>query len=127
MKRSHAAAAIAAIALLSAARIASTYRVFSQTVDEPVHVSAGLQWLTSGNLNVDPEHPPLARIAVALIPYLEGTRDVLAPGPCYRHDLFVTRIGNLPFFLLAGIGAWELRLAEVLSSGSHGGEVDSVV
>ena len=47
------APAFAAIALLSAVRIASTWRVFSQTVDEPIHIAAGLQWLTNGGLDLD--------------------------------------------------------------------------
>ena len=117
------ASAFAAIALLSAVRIASTYRVFSQTVDEPIHIAAGLQWLTNGGLDLDPEHPPLARIAFAAIPFIEGARvasgpaeargnEVLLRGDRYRHNLAAARIGNLPFFLLAlaVVAIWTWRL-----------------
>jgi len=117
------ASAFAAIAFLSAVRVASTYRVFSQTVDEPIHIAAGLQWLTNGGLDLDPEHPPLARIAFAAIPFIEGARvasgpadakgnEVLLRGSRYRHNLAAARVGNLPFFLLAlaVVAIWTWRL-----------------
>lgn len=39
------AAALIAIACI---RIAATYTVFSHTVDEPVHIAAGMEWLNKG-------------------------------------------------------------------------------
>jgi hypothetical protein len=38
---------LAALLALPLLRIASTYRIFSQTSDEPFHIAAGFQWLTS--------------------------------------------------------------------------------
>ena len=69
-------AAVVAAALLLAGclRIAATYPVFTQTWDEPAHIAAGLEWLQRGEYNFEPLHPPLARIAAAVGPYLAGAR-----------------------------------------------------
>jgi len=56
------------------ARIASTYKVFSHTFDEPAHIACGLEWLDLGSYNYEAQHPPLARVAVAIGPFLDGTR-----------------------------------------------------
>ena len=55
-------------------RIVSTYRVFSATYDEPVHIMSGIEWLQFGRLTVNRMHPPLSRVFVALGPYLDGVR-----------------------------------------------------
>jgi 4-amino-4-deoxy-L-arabinose transferase-like glycosyltransferase len=102
-------------------RIAATYGVFSQTVDEPIHVAAGHQWLHEGRYDLDIEHPPLARILFALDSRnagAEGDRvqrgnQLFARGGRYVRNLALARAGNLPFFLLAlfVVWAWTRRVA----------------
>lgn len=113
------AAIIAAIAILS------TARVFSATVDEPAHLAAGLQWLTTGDYTYDLQHPPLGRIAVAAGPYARGERGqglpaiydegarILGAGNHYVETLASARHGVLVFFLLmmATVWLWARRLA----------------
>jgi 4-amino-4-deoxy-L-arabinose transferase-like glycosyltransferase len=104
-------------------RIVSTYRVFSQTSDEPFHIAAGFQWLTSNRYDLDREHPPLARIAFGIDSAVSGAmpdgfdmgsigNSLLERGSRYRRNLFNARLGNLPFFLLglAVVGLWTRRL-----------------
>lgn len=114
---------LAALIVLPVLRIASTYRVFSQTADEPFHIAAGFQWLTTSRYDLDAEHPPLARAAFALDARLHGAtprggdavsigNDLLERGDRYRRNLFGARTGNLPFFLLGAaiVGLWTRRL-----------------
>jgi hypothetical protein len=117
-----AAALLAAIAI---ARVAATYSVYSNTFDEPDHISAGLEWIERGTYTFEPMHPPLARIAMAAGPYLDGVRihDVALHGTAanrvlydqgkYTRDLTFARIGILPFFVaaIAGVFFWARRLA----------------
>lgn len=107
-------------------RVALTYPVFSQTVDEPFHVATGVQWWTSGQYDLDREHPPLARIAFGLGPYLDGATarpgaDVaeVATGYFYRdgvagytRNLTLARVANLFFLLLLLLvtAVWTRRL-----------------
>jgi 4-amino-4-deoxy-L-arabinose transferase-like glycosyltransferase len=95
-------------------RIARTYRVFSQTVDEPGHIAAGFQWLTTPRYDFDAEHPPLARIAFGLDAALShrAADTLLEYGDRYQRFLAGARAGNLPFFLLAlaAVGLWTRRL-----------------
>jgi hypothetical protein len=51
-------------------RIASTYRVFNHTIDEPDHLAAGMEWLDAGKYLFADDHTPLARICGALLPWL---------------------------------------------------------
>ena len=93
-------------------RIVATYRTISQTSDEASNLACGMQWL-GGGYDLGPFHPPLARIAMSLGPYLYGAhatglRDrfqegnrVLASRPRYAKTLTLARIGILPFFVLA--------------------------
>src|SRR5688572_27363444 len=69
--------AMAAV-VLGVALLAATYRGHSQTFDEAVHVATGLEWLERGRYTIEPQHPPLTRVAVAVGPYLSGVR--LTPG-----------------------------------------------
>jgi hypothetical protein len=103
---------------IAVVRIATTYRVLSQAVDEPATVAAGMEWLDTGTYVLDPFHPPLARVASALGPYLAGLRlpamhviqpgrnvfdigdDILNSGGHYWRTLTLARIGMLPFFAL---------------------------
>ena len=91
-------------------RIVSTYNVFSHTSDEPAHIAAGLEWLSKGVYQYEPQHPPLARVAAALGPYLSGLRSggnpnmwreglaVLFQDGHYDRTLALARLGILPFF-----------------------------
>lgn len=109
--------ALAAILLVSAVRIATTWRVFSQTYDEAAHIATGMEWLAEGRYDIEPQHPPLARISVALGPFLTGARaphglpataqgnEILHRGD-YTTMLSRARAGILPFFLLSVIVVW---------------------
>jgi 4-amino-4-deoxy-L-arabinose transferase-like glycosyltransferase len=55
-------------------RIVATYKVFSNTFDEPAHIACGLEWLDLGSYNYEAQHPPLARVADAIGPYMDGAR-----------------------------------------------------
>lgn len=94
-------------------RIVSTYNALSLTIDEPVHLAAGIEYLANRAYSVDPEHPPLSRAVQALGPYLAGARPhgfteahdqgnaILAASRRVDSMVFLMRLGNLPFFLLA--------------------------
>jgi hypothetical protein len=106
------------LAGIGAVRIISTYHVFNQTTDEAAHVVTGMEWLERGTYTLEPLHPPLARIAVALCPYLSGLRltgqgdlweqgnEILFAHDRYLHNLSLARLGALPFFLLATLLVW---------------------
>jgi hypothetical protein len=103
----------ALLALIAAARIVSTDRVLSHTVDEPIHLGAGMEWLDHGTMTGDVSHPPMARALGALGPWLAGehwkptgntTSDglaVLGRDAHYDRTLTLARLGILPLFLLA--------------------------
>jgi hypothetical protein len=123
----------AALVAIAALRIVSASAVLSQTVDEPIHLGAGLEWLDHGSMTGDVSHPPLARTLSALGPWLAGehwtptgntTTDglkVLGHGAHYVRMLALARLGILPLFLLACtlVFLWSNRtggpLAGVLS------------
>ncbi len=104
------------------ARIEATYKVFTQTFDEPFHIAAGMEWLDKGTYDFEPQHPPLSRIFVALGPYLRGVRShgkadiksvtvaegnaILATNGAYAQNLAVARMGTLPFYALACAVVW---------------------
>ena len=105
------------------ARIVSTYRIFSATYGEPLHLMSGIEWLQFGRLTFNRMHPPLARVFVAAGPYLDGTRwqgkdyytteaiaELHARGHYWR-TLSLARIGVLPFFTLAVWVTWWLARA----------------
>jgi hypothetical protein len=106
--------------------VASTYSSFSNTLDEPAHIAAGLQWLTAHRYDEDLAEPPLGRLGAAIGPYLRGARSlgstvptaeglrILGTGTHYRTTLGLARLGELPFFLLlCGVAwAWGRRLAD---------------
>jgi hypothetical protein len=103
----------AVITAVAVARIVSTYPVFNQSWDEPAHLATGMEWLDAGRYSREPLHPPLARVAIALGPYLEGDRSpgytntwqegnaLLQWRDRYQRNLTLARLGVLPFFLLA--------------------------
>jgi len=111
--------------LLGSARIMATYTVFNHTIDEPAHIACGLEWLDKGRYTLEPQHPPLARVAAAIGPYLVGRRIVGRPGIYnegaailyrdnhYDRNLALARLGILPFFWLGTVVAflWARRAA----------------
>jgi dolichyl-phosphate-mannose--protein O-mannosyl transferase len=69
------------LTLLSCLLAASTWRIYSNTWDEPEHLAAGIELLDRGRYEYDTEHPPLARIMMALGPYLAGAHSYGTPPP----------------------------------------------
>ncbi|MEO5925792.1 MAG: glycosyltransferase family 39 protein [Bryobacteraceae bacterium] len=120
-----------ALIALGVARIAATYGTLNSTSDEPAHVDAGMEVLQFGSYSYELQHPPMARIAVALGPYLAGLREkthrdmrtesfmtvfqdgneILYTDGQYWHNLTLARIGVLPFFVLLCVFtyAWASR------------------
>jgi len=106
------------------ARIVATYPVFNQTYDEPAHIACGLEWLDQAQYRYEHQHPPLARVATALGPYLAGIHSsglqsvyeegngILYAGNHYFRTLALARMGILPFFVLACaiVWSWSRRL-----------------
>ena len=98
---------------MTAVRIATTYRTFTGTYDEPFHIASGMEWLDKGTYSYELQHPPLARVAMAVGPYLKGLRShslatatdegnaILQTHGTYQQNLLLARLGNLPFLLLA--------------------------
>ena len=114
----HGLAIAVALVLVASIRIIATYKVFSHTYDEPAHIACGMEWLDKGVYQWEPQHPPLARVATALGPYLLGTRcqntpnveltsmtheglAILYYGHHYDLTLEMARLGVLPFFWIA--------------------------
>ena len=114
---------------IGAARIVSTYKVFTQTYDEELHLACGMEWLDLGRYQYEPQHPPLARIFLAIGPYLDGSRSHRTPvvvtdrnglpqsgmtdegdkilyATNYWRTLALARFGILPFFILACLMVW---------------------
>jgi 4-amino-4-deoxy-L-arabinose transferase-like glycosyltransferase len=112
---------LGAVFVLAAARIASTYPVFNQTCDEPVHIAAGHEWLTTNGYQFDAQHPPLARAAFALWPLLTRAKasprthganeignDTLFHDGRYIRNLSGSRAPNLIFLLIAMLAVHAL-------------------
>lgn len=113
------------LVLIASARIVSTYSVFNHIIDEPDHLAAGMEWLSTGKYLYEDQHPPFARVMGALGPYLAGER--FRPGPEAHHEgyrilgrdahydriLALGRAGILPFFWIASgvVFIWGLRTA----------------
>jgi 4-amino-4-deoxy-L-arabinose transferase-like glycosyltransferase len=110
---------------IAVARVTATYRVYSQTYDEPAHLAAGMEWLDRGVYRYEPIHPPLGRGAIALGPWLAGVHSqgsadmwqegnaLLASRGTNHRVLALARAGVLPFFVLAAIVtyAWASAIA----------------
>jgi hypothetical protein len=102
-------------------RIIPVDQTMPQGFDEPCHIAAGIKWLDQHDYTLDAVHPPLARDAIALPLYLNGVRfpkiaaerqngqsycteagnAILSDGSHYSRNLFLARIGMLPFLCLA--------------------------
>ncbi len=117
------AVAAAVLVLIGSLRIASTYRVFSHTIDEPDNIAAGMEYLGTGRYLYHDENPPLARVFSAVGPFLAGERfhpgpaahlegdRILGSGDHYDRVLAFARAGTLPFFWAASLVVflWGLR------------------
>lgn len=112
--------AAALLIVIGTLRIASTFRVFSDTADEANHVKAGLEIYQYHRYEVQTWNPPLPRIALAAAPFLggmrydpklefsEGLRWVFFGHGKYEANLVRARIGNLLFFVIGAVGVWLL-------------------
>src|SRR5271165_1062867 len=56
--------------ILATGLIVGTYSAFYQTYDEGAHLACGMEWLDHHTYILEPLHPPLARVATAIFPYL---------------------------------------------------------
>lgn len=101
--------------LIGSGRIISTYNVFNHTIDEPLHLAAGMEWIDGHKYTYEDLHPPLSRISGALGAHLAGAHwtqnpngwyegfDLLGRDEHYDRVLFYGRLGILPFFWIAGV------------------------
>ena len=122
----------ACLVVVGALRIIATYEELSETVDEVAHVGAGMEWLALGKFTLEVRHPPLARVAAAMGPYLLGVRSqhqvnvwdegrrVLYADNAYLRNLTAARLGILPFFFLAAFFTWRLGRVAFGSSAALG-------
>ncbi len=93
---------LAVFLLVAVIRVVMTYRSTSQGYDEPGHIAAGMEWLDRGTYLIDPYHPPLSRVAMALPLYLAGERlptslpaaDPVHPDTAGNNSLSYTAVGN---------------------------------
>ncbi len=106
---------------IACTRVIFTYGALSLTNDEPFHLACGLEFLAKHSYQLETQHPPLARMMVALGPYLAGARPlglsdagiegvgIIARSGSVDRTIFLMRLGNLPFFILAClvVGAWS--------------------
>ena len=109
---------VVVILALGTLPIAGTYSVFSHTTDEPAHIAAGMELLDRGAFTYEQQHPPLARLAVAVGPYLWGARShgasyivdeglaILYTSGDYLRTLSAARLGVLPFFVALVAITW---------------------
>lgn len=100
--------------------VASTYHYFRHTWDEPEHMAAGMQLIDKHIYTYDQQHPPVARLAMAIGPYLAGARSFGEPGPSGEQEgrdllyrtgnytllLTLARIGMLPFLVVLLLATW---------------------
>jgi 4-amino-4-deoxy-L-arabinose transferase-like glycosyltransferase len=112
--------ALALIILAACLLAAGSWRIYTNTWDEPEHLAAGLELLDRGHYEYDTEHPPLARVLLALGPYLAGAhsfgtpppdgtqegKDILYTDGHYERFLLLARAGTLPFLVLLLWATW---------------------
>ncbi len=111
------------IVCVAVVRIIANYHAVTQTFDEASHIDCGMQLLQDHVYDIEPKHGPLARVFVALGPYLAGLRRpasgsvteaatyaegnaILNENDNYQRNLTLARLGTLPFFLLACAVVW---------------------
>jgi len=112
--------ALVLIILAACVLAAGSWRVYTNTWDEPEHLAAGIELLDRGKYEYDTEHPPLGRVFLAIGPYLAGARSFGTPPPegtpeglhilyskgAYWRDLTLARLGMLPFLALLLYATW---------------------
>ena len=100
---------------LGSLRIVSTYRRIQSNQPTNQRTSPpGIEWLSKGVYHYETQHPPLARVATALGPYLSGLRSSdlpehveggsahpLSATATQTATLALARLGILPFFWVA--------------------------
>jgi 4-amino-4-deoxy-L-arabinose transferase-like glycosyltransferase len=111
-----------ALALLACAVCASTWHVFGHIWDEPEHIAAGMVLIDKGEYVYDDQHPPLARLAAAIGPYLAGARSHGSKPPSGEEEgrqilyhsaasydtlLTLARAGMLPFLIVLVLSTWK--------------------
>ena len=127
MRKSNRLVGLILLILVSSLLAASTWRVYGHTWDEPEHLASGLELLDRGKYEYDTEHPPIARVLIALGPFLAGAHsfgtpppdgtqegiDILYDGGHYDRTLMLARLGALPFLtvLLLAMWLWARRVA----------------
>jgi hypothetical protein len=117
--------AVILLLLFGAIRIAATYTTFSETADEPMHLSAGLEVFSMHRYTLQLQNPPLPRLAIALPPYLAGARWEAAADPMaeavakfhaigrYETMLVLSRVGTLLFFVIGALATWAWARREL--------------
>lgn len=110
---------------IAALRVIATLTIFSATTDEPLHVTCGLQLVQEGRYDFQLENPPLPRVVFAWPLHLAGGRFDAGPEALeqmravfystgnYEQALFVARIGNILFFVIAALATWRLARREL--------------
>jgi hypothetical protein len=120
------ALAIVAICLVTSVRVVATHHVFSPTYDEPLHVTAGWEFIAEHRYRTGTDNPPLARAFFAwplrnahpAAPEgLERAGEIFESGGDYMRGVVAARRGNLIFVALAIIGTalFALELFESTS------------
>jgi len=107
------ALALALIAAQFAWRSYRTHRVFNDTADEEPHLLAGLEVWEHTRYTLEPQHPPLARVVLAALPYTAGLRSSGKDSwqqrdeEFYWRTLSLARAANLLFLPLLIACAWR--------------------
>jgi hypothetical protein len=119
---------VIALILVAVLRIVGTYGVLNNTVDEPLHIAAGMEWLDHGTYEYEAMHPPL-RAVFAIGPRLlgghyHGAPDLMKEGNRILYDdgeywrmLTSARVAALPFLALTAVlvFVWARRVAGPLA------------
>lgn len=107
-------------------RISAGYSIFTQTNDEIAHLGAGMELLDLHRFDYETKHPPLPRMMIAALPYLDGLSpskeeyarhpgylgmweigdSILYKNNNYFHNLTLARMGILPFYVIAILTLW---------------------
>src|SRR6266850_2071404 len=131
MRKSNGLLGLILLILVASLLAASTWRIYGHTWDEPEHLAAGLELLDRGKYEYDTEHPPIARVLIALGPFLAGAHsfgtpppdgtqegvDILYDGGHYDRTLMLARLGALPFLTVLLLAMWLWARRVVASAG----------